>query len=113
MDAVEFIKERQRMCLLHKDGCFGCPLESKKCGGFRNVNAEEIVREVEGWSATHPHKTRQSVFLEQWPDADRDNKGVIALCPKYVNRGVTCQRDNTLFKMCDDCRREFWMQEVE
>ena len=113
MDAVEFIKERQRMCSLRKDGCSGCPMEGKRCGGFLNVDAEEIVSKVEEWSAAHPRKTRQSVFLEQWPEADRDNKGVIAICPKYVNRGVTCERDRTIFKRCEDCRHEFWMQEVE
>ena len=120
MDAVKFIKERDRMCKSYYDAEKGycsdeCPAHDIQCTDLDDLstNAEELVARVKEWVAAHPHKTRQGVFLEQWPDADRDNKGVIAICPKYVDRSATCARDKTIFKMCEDCRREFWMQEVE
>ena len=119
MDAVKFIEERNRMCAAHI-GCRECPAfqpaaDVNTCRfSIRNGTGAEVqVRIVEEWTATHPRKTRQSVFLEQWPDADRDKKGVIAICPKYVDRSVTCERDNAVFMKCEDCRHEFWMQEVE
>lgn len=101
MDAVKFIEERNRMC--------GTMSE------MWGVDAAQIVKNTEEWSAAHPRKTRQSVFLEQWPDAALDNNGVLKISPCYVSRehekdGNRCD-DST--RDCRDCRREFWMQEVE
>ena len=99
MDAVKFIEERNRMC--------GTMSE------VWGVDAAQIVKNTEEWSAAHPRKTRQSVFLEQWPDADKDKDGVCNICPKYVNRSVSCASDRAIFKRCEDCRREFWGEVVE
>lgn len=105
MDAVKFIEERRRMCKATRRYL---PIM------LEGISPKDIVKEVEDWSAAHPRKTRQSVFLEQWPDADKDKDGVCNICPKYVNRSVSCGGcDSTIFKKCEDCRREFWMQEVE
>lgn len=75
----------------------------------------ELVREVEAWSAAHPRKTRQSVFLEQWPEAYVLEDGYLEMCPLEVSEA---HRDadgccSTFDRFCSDCRREFWMQEVE
>lgn len=116
MDAVNFIKERDRMCHFyhHAGDCYQCPAKDCECSALEwMVDDDNIVAIVEEWSAAHPRKTRQSVFLEQWPDADKDKDGVCNICPKYVNRSVSCARDRTVFKRCEDCRREFWSQEVE
>lgn len=99
MDAVKFIKERNRMC--------GTMSE------VWGVDAAQIVKNTEEWSAAHPCKTRQSVFLEQWPEAQIDNNGAIYVCPNEVSTAYRdayggCARTNIL---CPDCRREFWMQE--
>lgn len=61
----------------------------------------------------NPVKTRQSVFLEQWPEAELHTDGVLDLCPRgfcavYRNDTSLCATNS-----CDDCRREFWMQEAE
>lgn len=29
MDAIEFIRERQRMCNAYKGACIGCPMEGE------------------------------------------------------------------------------------
>lgn len=115
MDAVEFIRERKRMCKSYK-GCKGCPLERGNCGLSTNTSDEEyerIIAAVEQWSKEHPRKTRQSVFLEQWPEAEIDKQGDLMVCPKCIsadcrNRYVKCTN-----RLCSDCRREFWTQEVE
>ena len=62
------------------------------------------------WAAAHPRKTRQSVFLEQWPEATLDKDGYLALdpCRLYKNMRKECAG-----KLCADCYREFWGQEVE
>ena len=107
MDAVKFIEERDRMYEVARQAPSLCYRHEK--------SAEEIVREVEEWSATHPQKTRQSVFLEQWPQAKVDGDGCLDVCPyvisdTYRNELGYCARNGV---SCYVCRREFWTQEVE
>lgn len=118
MDAVRFIEERNRMCRFHGGVCTGCPAHNASGASVCLVgielqgNAEEQVQIVEQWSAAHPRKTRQSVFLEQYPNATKDGDGLLELCPKYLSANIGCV-DKDRFKDCKDCRHEFWMQEVE
>ena len=105
MDAVKFIEERNRMC--------GTMSE------VWGVDAAQIVKNTEEWSAAHPRKTRQSVFLEQWPEARIDKTtGVLTICPAELtkecrdDRGA-CGAYSRETCVCKPCRREFWMQEVE
>lgn len=64
MDAVKFLQERNRM-FLSGAATPGIELEDD----FDPVKAVEII---EKWSEQHPRRTRQSVFLQQWPEAMRD-----------------------------------------
>lgn len=110
MDALEFLKERKRMCTSCED-CNGCPLRGTHCDLSHVTPDEEykrIIDTVEQWSKEHPRKTRQSVFLEQWPNCQMGDDGVIGMCPRNVNKMHVCGSVG-----CADCRREFWMQEVE
>ena len=68
MEALEFLKERKRMCRSFGGSCRGCPCEKVRCVINAYVSDDDykrIVAMVEEWSAAHPRKTRQSVFLEQ------------------------------------------------
>ena len=117
MDALEFLKERSRMCKSYGT-CVGCPVERGNCGLGANTSNEEyerIIAAVEQWSKEHPRKTRQSVFLEQYPEAVLDGYGVITICPAKIFKAHRSgnRRCNSQGKLCIDCRREFWMQEVE
>ena len=119
MDAVKFVKEFLRMCT-KVDKCEDCPVCNTD---FCTVpakersqgSAEEIVELVEVWSAAHPRKTRQSVFLEQYPEARIDADGVLYVWPgpifhSHRLEGGGCRN---VHKKCRDCRREFWLQEIE
>ena len=99
MDAVKFIEERNRMC--------GTMSE------VWGVDAAKIVKNTEQWAAAHPRKTRQSVFLEQYPDAKIDSDGVIAICPTAFSSAYRDDIGKCALVSCAKCRREFWMQEVE
>lgn len=123
MDAVKFIEERNRMCKSFGNRCTGCPAynacNDNPCGCAviqeSTLNATDQIAIVEEWSATHPRKTRQSVFLEQWPEANIDCCGVLTICPSPIS---TSHRNAyggcaNIGVKCPDCRREFWMQEVE
>ena len=104
MDAIEFVKQLRRMdqSVSSKYSVFG---DSPK----------DVVTEVEEWAKMNPVKTRQSVFLEQYPEAEIDVNGIVQLCPMSISAahrdsGGECKNPE---RLCRDCRREFWMQEVE
>lgn len=118
MDAVKFIEERNRMCESFCAGCIGCPAYNEsRCvvSSASTLDAKEQVAMVEDWSAAHPRKTRQSVFMEHHPESLVGDSGVLRLCPRYIS---AAHRDGDggckepVIK-CVDCCREFWMQEVE
>ena len=122
MDAVKFIEERDRMCKSFDNCSCGlriCPAWDGSCkletGTYLECEADKLVKIVEEWSPAHPRKTRQSVLLEQWPEANLDAHGCVCVRPCYLSAthrnayGKCAHMDRD----CGDCRREFWMQEVE
>ena len=110
MDAVKFIQERNRMCKSLNRCSDGCPCEAE---------AEKQVEIVKEWAAAHPRKTRQSVFLEQYPEAKIDKTtNVLTICPakltkEYRDDRGACRAYSIETCVCEVCRREFWMQDVE
>lgn len=117
MDAVKFVKEYLRMCT-KVDECEDCPVYKTD---FCTVparersqeSAEEIVELVEEWAAAHPRKTRQTTLLEQYPEAEIDSRGCLMLCPKRISADYQKRYRNCTSRLCSDCRKEFWGQEVE
>lgn len=117
MDAVKFIEERDRMCRFyhHAGDCYQCPAKDCECSELEGmVDDDNIVTIVEEWAAEHPRKTRQDIFLEQYPKAETDN-GVLYACPALISplyrKGTGgCKH---ISANCADCRRKFWMQEAE
>lgn len=115
MDAVKFIEEAKRMCNASMGNCAKCN-NNRACPinlPSPYYTPEERVKIVEEWAKSHPRKTRQSVFMEQWPNAKVVyDEGVLALYPCVVEKKMQNVRYcNSL--SCADCRREFWTQEVE
>lgn len=107
MDAVEFLDKVDRLSKR------GSTEEKMRYTDYRaagdNVGA---VKFVERWAVAHPAKTRQSVFLEQFPNAPiYTNTHNVALDPCLVD--TTLRGHCPTGRGCDICRREFWMQEVE
>lgn len=116
MDALKFIEERNRMCERYwqVDGdCDGCPMVNvDECNELRNMVDDagkavgKVVEIIEKWSKEHPKKTRQSVFLKQYPNAKLSDN-VMEICPKMIDISFSCLLN------CSTCKQEFWMQEVE
>lgn len=108
MDAIEFIKQLRRM---NKKGVarnyFVYP-----CAGKEADSPEEVVAEVREWAKMNPIKTRQSVFLEQYPEARIIEDGVLGICPANVSAEHQDQ-SKCLTRTCSACRRKFWGKEVE
>ena len=106
MDAVEFIKQVRRMGKQKGEAiCF--KLEEKDT---------EIVSRVEKWAKEHPVKTRQDEFFNQWPDAEIGYDGLPTVAPCQLNiELLQCesQKDCEDRGVCDKCRRDFWLKEIE
>ena len=119
MDALEFLSEAKRMCDQHTEPCNTCAA-NEFCGFTpefpsdfgETTQMQKMVELVEMWSKEHPRKTRQSVFLEQFPNAQVVS-GVLQICPKSVMGPDGWWKDGCGGVLCAICRREFWRQEVE
>lgn len=119
MDAIKFINEKVRMCdsfAAKGQKCSGCRLN--ELGGcnlddlVKESNVEKAVELVEEWSKEHPRQTRQSLFIQQHPKV-ATYKGVIGIRPCQLEEGYTspyCLWDEGEFVQC---RKEYWLQEVE
>lgn len=111
MDAVEFLKQYSRMVASDVQP-FAVPSK---------LPYEEIVAHVEQWSKEHPAKTRQSEFLKQHPDAEISDDGYpsVAPCQLYKDieekdeNGVCCKNCEFGECRCAECRRDFWLKEIE
>ena len=106
MDAVDFIKQVRRM---------GKQKGEAICFKLEEIDTE-IVEQVEQWAKEHPVKTRQSEFLKQWPDAEIGGDGLPSVAPcqldvRLIHREskVDCEDRG----VCNKCRRDFWLKEIE
>lgn len=114
MDVLEFFSEHRRMCKSSND-CTKCEYHGDRCDNAIKLLGKTVAT-VEQWSREHPRKTRQDVFLEQWPEAELTKDGAISICPIAVSaayRNKTGGCASSIRPRCGDCMREFWMQEVE
>lgn len=129
MDAVEFLKEKKRMCDSVTD-CKHCPIgwmflpqytignyplsggDSHLCCDnycFESKDKNSLVQKVEQWSKEHPRKTRLQDFLEKYPKAPISSKGVpTRFCPQDI--GYKCKYEcNHHGKTPPEC----WNEPVE
>mgnify|MGYP007127097853 CR=1 FL=1 len=110
MDAVKFLDKVDRLSKR------GSTEEKMRYNDYRTARDNtRAVKFVERWAAEHPVKTRQSVFLEQYPEAQIDNNDVLGICPAEISPSHRRDGGGCLYirKKCPDCRREFWLAEVE
>ena len=114
MDAVEYVKQRARMCDYYVN-CGDCPAgDYEECSSLNEI--ANLVPIVEKWVKKHSAKTRQSEFLEQWPDAEICGDGLLNIAPCQLNFELIhgeSQEDCENRGVCDKCRRDFWLKEIE
>lgn len=109
MDAIKFLKEKNRMTKKCSIDCSDCPLSSEKnptglaCGDLQRENPEITVDIVEKWAKEHPQETRLTQFLKHYPNAPMDMYGIPCACVKdlgIVEYEYLCSDDCT---DCPDC----------
>lgn len=107
MDAVEFLKERIRMCNSYKDSCVGCELykvsieSNTDCIRLLDYHFEDAVNAVEQWSQSHPQKTIMQDFFEKFPNAPKATNGEPMICPYNCGYGnFDCEQANGICYNC-------------
>lgn len=118
MDAIKFVNEKVRMCnaVRKNNTCQGCRLHGFGGCDFDHLagdnRVEEAVKRVEEWSKENPRKTRQELFLEQYPKVVIYN-GVIGIRPCQMVDGYTSKYCTCDSSQCVQCRKEYWLEEVD
>lgn len=108
MDALEFIKAVTQML---QSGTIDCAIQ-KYISAQKKNDYEGMVKAAEQWAAEHPAKTRQSEFLKMFPDAPiYPDTGLVRVSPCQVDRAL-CGNCPTGIN-CIECRKAFWLAEVE
>ena len=114
MDAVEFLKEKERMCRSYNcESCVKCPCDDinngfdMTCDCLEAENPERFVDIVERWSNEHPKKTRQGEFLKMFPNA-KIEEGCLLICPIHCDKNEKCGAGR-----CVDCRKKYWLSEID
>ena len=113
-----YLIEKLRMTKRAKSGickikCSDCPLCSKKngiaeyisCISFEMYHPEKAIEIVQKWSDEHPRRTYLTEFLEHYPSAQLNDKGLPLICPHLLG-----------LMRRDDCRAnciECWSQPIE
>ena len=114
MDAVEYVKQRERMCDYYMN-CDKCPAKKVvSCASITKIS--QMAPIVQQWAKEHPVKTRNDEFFNQWPDAEIGYDGYPSVTPCQLYKdmeekdenGVCCKKCG-----CDKCRRDFWLKEIE
>ena len=114
MDAVEYVKQRERMCDYYVN-CGDCPAGNyERCASLDEI--PNLVPIVEKWAKEHVVKTRQDEFFNQWPNAEIGYNGLPSVAPCQLDvRFIHGESQDDCKKrgVCNKCRCDFWLREVE
>lgn len=112
------IYDYARMCKSNKsNNCAECPLgyiENKvgwECYNFILRYPDKANEIILKWCEEHPVETRQDRFLKMFPNADIC-RGCLEISPCNVDiRQFDSEKCGT--KSCAQCRKEYWLAEVD
>lgn len=114
MDAVEYVKQRNRMCDYYVN-CSECPVgQYKVCASI--VGIPKLIPIIEQWAKEHPVKTRQSEFLKIFPEASMLNDEYLNICPAQISSECRDRETGGCYDPgmdCGKCKHDFWLKEIE
>lgn len=114
MDAVEYVKQRNRMCNYYVN-CSECPVgQYKVCASI--VGIPKLIPIVEQWAKEHPVKTRQGEFLKMFPEASMLNDEYLNICPAQISSECRDRETGGCYDPgmdCGKCKHDFWLKEIE
>ena len=117
MNAVDYLKAKDRMTKECRIRCDECPLSKDingkgiDCMWLKRNYPEQAVEIVEKWAKEHPVKTYLSVLLEKFPNARMHNDSGIpfpTICPHSIfNIEERCPPTH-----CVDCWNREYKEEI-
>ena len=118
MDAVEYLKTRERMCEKYRNpytNCYGCGMYNgaMSCRQREKHMPENCVAIVESWKRGNEGKTRKDELLKRYPKAELW-EGIPIICPRVIEGG-DCEDycdDDMAIGHCKRCREKYWGAEV-
>lgn len=114
MDAVEYVKQRNRMCNYYVN-CSECPVgQYKVCASIGGI--PKLIPIIEQWAKEHPVKTRQSEFLKIFPEASMLNDEYLNICPAQISSECRDRETGGCYDPgmdCGKCKHDFWLKEIE
>lgn len=114
MDAVEYVKQRKRMCGYYVN-CGDCPAcDYEWCSSLNGI--PKMIPIVEQWAKEHPVKTRQSELLKLFPDASVLYDEYLNICPAQLSSECRDKETGGCYDPgmdCGKCKRDFWLKEIE
>lgn len=116
MDAVEFLKERNRMCNFYTNGCKLCPAYKVKYCSTLCAEAIDMIPVVEQWAKEHPVKTRQSEMLKLFPEDSILYNKYLNICPAQISSEYRDEEGDGCYDLrmdCNKCKHDFWLKEIE
>lgn len=103
MDAVEYIREKKRMCKMCRR-CYGCNLKTAElnCVTYEAENPEKAVEIVEKWSVENSVHTYFDEFKKRFPKNTYKSFDEIRCCVNDIfGTNYICDYDST----CEKCWR--------
>ena len=76
------------------------------------ISRKELIEHIKAHCGGCDNCTRQSVFLERYPNARLDDDNVLVICPRSIEQNG-CDKFDDHILMCSDCRRKYWSEEVQ
>lgn len=112
-DKEKLLRDHSRMCM--DLDCGSCPIGEEcglHCNKWMMEHTSAAVEIIEKWAAEHPVKTRQDLFLEQFPNAEMMG-GALMIMPCSIDIRLVQTDCCNNSSNCSRCRKEYWLQEVE
>lgn len=94
-----------------KGGCKGCHYEGNNILNMPCCHCERTIIDCFEPKKKLEKKTRQDEFLERYPDARLNSKGILDIRP--CNIDTSYSTDHCYFACGDECQNAYWSQEVD
>jgi len=117
MDRKAMIYDTLKICDTAKE-CAECPIRpicNIRCLYSRTNILDEINKAnkiILDWIDKHQPKTRQSEFLKMFPNTKIAEDGFSQISPCALDANLSNKSQCSIY-YCEDCRKKYWLEEIE
>lgn len=114
------IYDYARMCKAFKNNCGICPMSignngpNKLCAKLVRKFPDKANEIILKWCKEHPVETKQSKVQKIIPKLVLDvSRKYVDICPNDIDEDFNCKRLCDNYTECEDCKKEYWLAEVD